>query len=350
MNQTIQNRLTRACLAGVVCLTIASPSLGQVLAPPRVADLQSEVLRWVAERSAGDQAVLQRTAEMWAAVDQSTPAADLLEATVGTISLVDPQARKLLAACAPDGPPRDFAPLSGMVRPGEPPRGATNGPGHVLWPLARRRMFDEALEVYDPLDLSLAIDPAGFLFFKAVCEHSLLQKEPGLKTLDQLLNKTQDPPVRYVTVARLMEADLKQLEDSTLDEVARKMSDVERRLDLGRGGPTVQKVEDEIIATLDEIIKRLEAQSGGGGGGGGSSGGNSNSPSGPAQDSTIKGAKAPGEVDPKKVSSKGDWGALPPKDEARAKNLITRNFPSTYKQAVEEYFKKIADRQASSGR
>ena len=40
------------------------------------------------------------------------------------------------------------------------------------------------------------------------------------------------------------------------------MKDVERRLELGRGGQRVQKQEDEIVVALDAIIEKLEQQGG----------------------------------------------------------------------------------------
>jgi hypothetical protein len=104
-------------------------------------------------------------------------------------------------------------------------------------------------------------------------------------------------------------------------------------------------VQDKIVAGLDELIKKLEAQQGGGGGGG--AGSNSNESSSPADDSVIKGSTAPGETDPKKFSKEGEWGDLPAKQQAEAKNLINRNFPSHYGQAIETYFKKLAGRPAA---
>ena len=58
----------------------------------------------------------------------------------------------------------------------------------------------------------------------------------------------------------------------------------------------------------------------------------------------MKGSTAPGEADSKSYPKQGKWGDLPPKEEAKAKQLIGREFPSHYRQAVEEYFKKIAER------
>ena len=43
------------------------------------------------------------------------------------------------------------------------------------------------------------------------------------------------------------------------------MRDVERRLDLARGGKVTQTKQREIIARLDEIIKKLENQAKSGG-------------------------------------------------------------------------------------
>jgi hypothetical protein len=83
-----------------------------------------------------------------------------------------------------------------------------------------------------------------------------------LATLDKLLKNTENVPVSYASVAGLMQYELQSLQEDTLDEVARMMRDVERRLDLGRGGQKVQKREYEVIAKLDEIIEKLESQAG----------------------------------------------------------------------------------------
>ena len=60
----------------------------------------------------------------------------------------------------------------------------------------------------------------------------------------------------------------------------------------------------------------------------------------------MKGATAPGEVDKKDIGNKAGWGSLAPKKAAEAKNVINRNFPSHYREAIEQYFKKLANRPA----
>jgi len=173
-------------------------------------------------------------------------------------------------------------------------------------------------------------------------------KKEGLATLKQLRQQTSNVPTRYSTLAELMETDLEALEDKSLNEVSRLMSDAERRLNLGRGGERVQKVEEDIVARLDEIIKKLEAQQGGGGGGGDGKGGNQNQSGGPAGDSRVKGQTAPGEVDMKDIGNKAGWGALPPKEQAKAKNIIDRELPPHYRNAIEQYLKKLATRPEST--
>ena len=46
------------------------------------------------------------------------------------------------------------------------------------------------------------------------------------------------------------------------------------------------------------------------------------------------------------MGHKDNWGNLPPKAQAAAKNMLDRQFPPHYRQAVEEYLKKLADREA----
>ncbi|MEX0587124.1 MAG: hypothetical protein WD176_10800, partial [Pirellulales bacterium] len=155
-------------------------------------------------------------------------------------------------------------------------------------------------------------------------------------------------PVRYATVAGLMQADLEALQENSLSEVARQMRDVERRLTLGRAGQQVQRVEERIVTTLDAIIEKIEQQQGGGGGGGGQSQGEQspNQPPTGAKDSYVGGIKGKGEVDPEKLGHKDGWGDLPDKTQAAAKELINQQFPFHYRQAVEEYLKRIAQRAA----
>ena len=180
--------------------------------------------------------------------------------------------------------------------------------------------------------------PAELLFYQGVTYHRMLNKAEGLKVINQLLDGAEASPRRYIAVAYLMQADLNALEEETLDHIARRMEDVQRRLDLGRAGPKVRKVEDGVIESLDKMIKKIEDeqnkqcqnQS------------NSLQSSRPAQDSTPAGGHAPGEVTKKDIGHKSGWGDMPPKEREEALQQMGRDFPPHYRDAIEEYFRKLA--------
>ena len=316
-----------------------------VFAPPAAADVRTKLTQWVAERGVTDKSILERIAQEWAFGEMSLPAEEIFERVIRSLALADADARKIVDACREASPiaawPNDVIPLTDSM--------SEFARQHLRLFVGRfltqRQLYEEGLEVLVAVDPKQVVDPAGYFFQRAICEHQLLKKSDALKSLGLLLNSTQNVPARYTAVATLMRHDLEQLREASLGEVAKKMADVERRLQLGRGGEKTQKVEEEIIESLDEIIKKIEQQQSSGGGGGGQ-GGNQNESGGPANDSSVKGAKAPGEVDKKDIANKSGWGTLPPKRATEAKNVINRNFPSHYREAIEQYFKKLANRPA----
>jgi hypothetical protein len=315
-------------------------------APPSADSVRTRTLDWVTERGVTDKAVLEEIGKLWIQPEQPPSSEALFDLTIQSFALADVTTRTFVSACglahAPLLPPE--AKLLEQADAG--PYYLANMSLFYGRYLAHRQMFEEALDVLEKAPLADVVDPASLLFFKAVCQHHLLQKTEGLATIEQLLKNTEGVPVRYATVAALMQYDLESLQDQSLDEVARKMTDVERRLELGRTGQKVQKKEDEIIVTLDELIKKIEEQNGGGGG----AGGQTNRSNSGANDSVIKGATAPGKVDPKKFKNEAEWGDLPPRARAKAKDQIARKFPAHYGDVIDEYTRKAANRPAANGK
>jgi hypothetical protein len=166
----------------------------------------------------------------------------------------------------------------------------------------------------------------------------LLNKEEGLKVINQLLDGAEASPRRYVAVAYLLQADLNSLEEETLDHIARRMEDVQRRLDLGRAGPKVRKVEDGVIESLDKMIKKIEDEQDKQN----QSQPNSLQSTRPADVSRPAGGNAPGNVTKKDIGHKSGWGDLPPKEREEALQQMGRDFPPHYRDAIEEYFRKLA--------
>lgn len=337
--------LTRFFAVAVVLLLAASARAAespQLYAPPGVEEARAACLAWLKSAGHDDPELLAAVEEMWKF--EGTPTApERFDAVMRTFYLADAGVRALVDVSVIGGP-RRAADLAVLNSRADSPFFINNVRLFYARYLAVSTLYEEALELFHGIDVAHVADPATCLFYKAVCEQHLLLKEEGLATLTNLLENTEDVPVRYSTVAELMRHDLQEVREKSLDEVARQMNDVRRRLSLGRAGEKVQRVEERIIATLDEIIEKLEQQQGGGGGGGSSNQGGQ--PSNPADDSYVGGKKGPGEVDSKKIGHKDNWGELPEKDQTAAKNMINRQFPAHYRQAVEEYLKKIAQREA----
>ena len=65
----------------------------------------------------------------------------------------------------------------------------------------------------------------------------------------------------------------------------------------------------------------------------------------PARDSRPMGGKGPGEVTKKDIGSGSGWGDVPPKEREEAMQQIGRDFPSQYREAIEQYFRRLAAEQ-----
>jgi len=222
--------------------------------------------------------------------------------------------------------------------------------------LNNRRIHEEALDVLKLFNAEQVVDPASYLFNRAVSEFSLLQKDEANRTIRRLLEEAGTfSPERYKAVAMLMQLDMVAWKSKDLNDIARKMKDVERRLDLARGGPKTQEKQKEIIARLDEIIKKLENQAksqcqgqcnGGNCPGSATSGPASGmNPSAPASTSTsAQGNGGTGNVDPVKMAKAfQEWDRLPPRQREEFLQNLTAGMSPRHQEAIRNYFKNIAE-------
>lgn len=208
--------------------------------------------------------------------------------------------------------------------------------------LAQHGYYDESLEMLADLDPNSLIDPAAQLFSIATANHQLLRKEECLTAISKLLENESTIPGRYRSLAHLMQADLQPLEADSLDEASRLMDSIERRLGHGRAGKRVRDEEDAVVAKLDKLIEDLEKQREEQQKQQQTGGSSTAPPSKPMQESQAAGGKGPGNVDPKKLSSLGNWGSIPPKQRQEALQQLSRDLPAHYREVVEEYFRKLA--------
>lgn len=276
---------------------------------------------------------------------------------------------------------------------------------YLVLSLIRTHYYDEALELLKEMEPGNTIDPIAVLYSRGVAYNALMHKKEGLQAMRELRDhfsgtnsiaapeaepeeetpiETTEPenepeaegeheqlPVsetkkrepadnameawsdlpadsllgqysrRFAEVAKLVENELQNIDDK--DEqpsnISRRMGDVSRRLGLGQTDEKVQGVEKGVLDSLDKLIEKLEEQqkkqSRNGPGGQGQ----------PGDDSRIMRQKGPGKVDDKRIGSESGWGELPPKEREAALMQIEKEFPSHYREIIEQYFRSMADQE-----
>jgi hypothetical protein len=316
---------------------------------------------WLKEAGKNDPATLQRFETIWKQEDRT-----VLDRLADTFALANADAANLLAEARN---PLSLAPtkVPDLLKDAKQPlffrANLALAYGRNL---SNRRVHEEALEIFKLFRPEQVIDPSAYLFHRAVCEHALLQKAEADKTISRLLRDSIGTPERYKTVSMLMLLDMQTWKDKDLGAIARKMENIERRLELARGGPQTQKLQKEVVLRLDELIKELENQAkkkGGDGSGkpnpndggcpdGGQPGSPSsgppkgNDPSSPATESGIANQGGTGKVDPAKMRKLVErWGILPPREQAKALQELTQGMSPRHREAIENYFRNIAQAQ-----
>lgn len=210
--------------------------------------------------------------------------------------------------------------------------------------LVRLHLFDEALEVLDDLTADNTADPVAALLLRGVVHSRLMQREQGAEAIRQFrLAVETDPevPRRYLEIAKLIEADLERQKKEKADDlqnIARKMNDVKRRLGTGKTGEKVQEKEKDVLESLDRAIEKIEKQMQEDKKDG-EQGRQANKP---ADDSRILRQKGPGDVHDKDIGDSAGWGDLPPKEREEALLRMEKEFPSHYRAIIESYFREMA--------
>ena len=347
----MKNFFIRQIVAGLLCLlcwqigpdSTLRAATDDVYAPPSAAELRQAVLDWLEQRNLMESPVVDATAPEWEFAQEPSANA-LFDSLMRTFYIADDDVRILVDQCREMSYSPQLLEMQVPSQDDVEPLLTHNVRYFMARYLTLLSAYDAAARLFDQIDITFVVDPAGCLFHRAVCEHHLLNREPGLESLEKLLNQTEDVPLRYRKLGELMREDLQAVEEKSLGEVARQMRDVERRLNLGHAGRNVQEVEERIIATLDELIKKLEEQQQQSSSP--SSGSARPNPSNPADESYLGGVRGEGKTDKKDIGHKDNWGDLPAQDRQAVKNLLDRQFPAHYRQAVEEYLKKLAERPA----
>ena len=226
-------------------------SFGSLRAPtPEAA--RSQTLDWLKGVGKTDETTMKAFNALW---DGDRP---VLDKVADTLSLADADAQKLLAeARSPEAPAPTAVPTA-IKDSKRPAFYRSNLALAYARALSNRRVHEEALEALRVVKPEQVVDPSAYLFHRAVAEHALLLKKEAAESIVRLLDDAVDSPERYKMVAGLMLFDMMGWQDKDLGWIARKMDNIERRLELARGGPQTQKMQKEVVARLDELIKELE--------------------------------------------------------------------------------------------
>jgi hypothetical protein len=290
-----------------------------------------------------DEAAKLKIEALWPDEAEPLEGGELLDRLTASLAVVEPKAAEIVTACRQSSAALVAPKFDGLTDASLPPLVCDNVRLLVGRWLGQHELVDESLEVLKEVGTENVADPATLLFYQALGQHRLLKKDECLVVVSKLLERESELPRRYATLARLMEADIKPLKEDSLDEVARMMDDIRRRLALARAGKVVRDEEDSVVAKLEKMIDELEKQrqmrqqqrrqAGNRGG---------KQPNNPLQDSQRAELKGPGEVDLKNVGKRDGWGNLPPKERQEVLQQIGRELPAHFRETIEEYFKRLA--------
>lgn len=336
---------------------------------PEVA--RAKTLAWLKKATNGDAAQLQAFEVIWSRPDRS-----VLDNVADAFAIGNADARAILAEVRNTSKPATTKVPDILTNAKMDKFFRNNLALAVARILSNRRAYEEALEILKGVEPSQTIDPATCLFHRAVAEHAMLKKDDASRTIGRLIQDAVDSPERYKTVAALMLLDMETWKKD-LANVGRLMDNSGRRLDLARTDDPTKKIQKEIIARLDELIKELENKakpkppgSGDGKGGdgkgdqpggacpdGGQPGSGSASgppgdqpmqPKDPAKDFNIGGPKGKGDVNFGEIKkSLENFAKLPMAEQARAKAQIDElisGLSPVHREAFERYFEEINSR------
>jgi hypothetical protein len=342
-------RTSRRILAASLLLPIAAAVAyagSDLLGEPSWHPLKPEAVRSQLEnflRTAVDPTVQSEVLERWrTAGDES--GTDVLERLAQSLSKADERVAELITFCSTIRQRGQKLPEFAWLADSETPLFVRNNMRLYLarW-LVQQGYYDEANAWTDGLTTDDVVSPESLLFYRAIAHHQLVHADKSDTAIGQLLEGQEKLPTRYQKLADLMRHDMEGLQDDSLDHIARRMEDVRRRLAQGRSGENVQGIEKGVIDSLDKLIKKAEdkaqqqqQQMAAGSG--------KAQPSTPMQDSRIadRSVPAPGKVEQRDIGRGTGWGNLPDKDREKAMQEIGREFPSHYREVIQEYFRRLA--------
>lgn len=226
---------------------------------PTTAEVKARLDDYLATKKLDEAAKLKIEA-LWPDDAHPLDGGELLDRLVASLAVVEPKAAEVVSAVRAGSGLLIAPKFDGLNDESLPPFIRDNLRLLVGRWLAAHDLVDESLEVLKDVSTDNITDPGTLLFYQSVGYHRVLKKDECLAAVSKLLERESELPRRYATLAHLMEADIKPLKEDSLDEIARLMDDIRRRLALARAGKVVRDEEDSVIAKLEKMIDDLEQQ------------------------------------------------------------------------------------------
>ncbi|MHC4547995.1 MAG: tetratricopeptide repeat protein [Planctomycetota bacterium] len=184
-------------------------------------------------------------------------------------------------------------------------------------------------------------------FYLVICLGQNREKEKAIVAASSFLEDYPDAPERYRKAMEQIKNELVQEWESPLYDLAGRMSHVARKIEGGETGSPTQDKQKEIVAILEELIKRAEENEGNSqnkGGGGGPPRGNRQSSNPANRSQAPPGASRVGDLRPRPKRKPGDqWGLMRDKERDEVLQALKEKFPERYRELLEQYHKALAE-------
>ncbi len=212
------------------------------------------------------------------------------------------------------------------------------------------QMLDRVRADHHPIeDYSTSSD--HFRFMLGYCQVHNLEYRQAYATFEDFLKNHPTAPERLIVGARQILTELDRRAPGRIGDVRDIMHYARRKISNARIDDDLIERQQEAVSLLDALIQEAEDQEnqgqgggeGGGGSGGGGDSGGSNNPGGGAQRSTKpQGQGDTGELRRSRARPGEMWGKMPPRDREELLQTLQKQFPSQYRELLEQYYKQLA--------
>ena len=280
--------------------------------------------------------------DLWWQADAATnQPADLLDRLANCLAEVDDRVSQLVAFCAQAERPTTLPDFSWLANSETPPLVRFNMRLYYARWLAQNGYDDEAIAWTDGLTPADVVAPDTLLFYRAVASHRIVNADRADATVAELLQRSDDLPIplpeaRGVDAARPGRAGRRFARSrGTADgrrptparigprgedrpSRRRRRRRVARQDDQGPGRPGPKAA---IAGRAPPAVRRAAPR---------------------CRTAGWPNSKRPGKVDQRDIGHGADWGDMPDKEREQALQDVGREFPSHYREVIEEYFRRLA--------